>query len=106
MSQIPYRGSWSMIRLSRFCLGNWQAISLRKRSNVQRENILALQPAEKASTLYWQRAISKQRKLERMWDETAQHYEVDVLCGYFREDSISTLEPVCAEHTATHGRFY
>jgi hypothetical protein len=48
-------------------------------------------------------------KLERMWDEIAQQYEVDVLCGYFRsafanEESISTLERVCAEHTATHGR--
>ena len=47
--------------------------------------------------------------LERMWDEIAQHYEVDVLCGYFRsafanEESISTLERVCAEHTAAHGR--
>jgi DNA-binding NarL/FixJ family response regulator len=47
-------------------------------------------------------------KLERMWDEIAQLYEVDVLCGYFRsafanEESISTLERVCAEHTAAHG---
>ena len=47
--------------------------------------------------------------LERMWDEIAQHYEVDVLCGYFRsafanEESISTLERVCAEHTAAHCR--
>ena len=47
--------------------------------------------------------------LERLWDEIAQHYEVDVLCGYFRsafanEESISTLERVCAEHTAAHGR--
>jgi DNA-binding NarL/FixJ family response regulator len=46
--------------------------------------------------------------LERLWDEIAQHYEVDVLCGYFRsafanEESISTLERVCAEHTAAHG---
>jgi DNA-binding NarL/FixJ family response regulator len=47
--------------------------------------------------------------LERMWDEIAQHYEVDVLCGYFRsafanEENISTLERVCAEHSAAHGR--
>jgi DNA-binding NarL/FixJ family response regulator len=46
--------------------------------------------------------------LERLWDEIAQHYEVDVLCGYFRttfanEESISTLERVCAEHRAAHG---
>jgi CheY-like chemotaxis protein len=46
--------------------------------------------------------------LERLWDEIAQRYEVDVLCGYFRsafanEESISTLERVCAEHTAAHG---
>jgi len=47
--------------------------------------------------------------LERMWDEIAQYYDVDILCGYFRsafvsEESISTLERVCAEHTAVHGR--
>jgi len=47
--------------------------------------------------------------LERMWDGIAQRYEVEVLCGYYRsafagEDSISTLERVCAEHTAAHGR--
>jgi hypothetical protein len=47
--------------------------------------------------------------LERMWDEIAQDYAVDVLCGYFRsafanEKSISTLERVCAEHTTAHGR--
>ena len=46
--------------------------------------------------------------LERMWDEIAQQYEVDVLCGYFRsafanEESASTLERICAEHTAAHG---
>jgi DNA-binding NarL/FixJ family response regulator len=46
--------------------------------------------------------------LERMWGEIAQQYEVDVLCGYFRsafanEESISTLERLCAEHTAAHG---
>jgi len=46
--------------------------------------------------------------LERLWDEIAQHYEVDVLCGYFRsafanEKSISALERVCAEHTAARG---
>lgn len=48
-------------------------------------------------------------KLEHMWDEIAQRYEIDVLCGYFRsafvsKGSISTLERVCAEHTVTHGR--
>jgi len=48
-------------------------------------------------------------KLERMWDGIAQRYEVEVLCGYFRsafasEESLSTLERVCAEHTAAHGR--
>jgi len=47
--------------------------------------------------------------LERMWDEIAQHYDVDILCGYFRsvfasKESISTLERVCAEHTAVHGK--
>jgi len=47
--------------------------------------------------------------LERMWDEIAQNYEVDALCGYFRsafasEESISMLEQVCAEHAAAHGR--
>ena len=48
-------------------------------------------------------------KLERLWDEIARRSEVDVLCGYFRsafasEESISTLERVCAEHTAALGR--
>jgi len=47
--------------------------------------------------------------LERMWDEIAQYYEVNVLCGYFRSsfasaESIPTLERVCAEHSAAHGR--
>ena len=47
--------------------------------------------------------------LERMWDEIAQHYDVDILCGYFRsafasKESSSTLERVCAEHTAVHGK--
>jgi len=47
--------------------------------------------------------------LERMWDEIAQIYEVDLLCGYFRstfanEKSTSALERVCAEHTAVRGR--
>jgi len=47
--------------------------------------------------------------LERMWDEIAQHYDVDIPCGYFRsafvsEESTSPLERVCAEHTAVHGR--
>jgi len=46
--------------------------------------------------------------LERMWDEIAHEYEVDVLCGYFRsafanEESTSSLERVCAEHTVAHG---
>ena len=47
--------------------------------------------------------------LERMWNEIGRHYELDILCGYFRsdfatEEEISTLERVCAEHTAAHGR--
>ena len=48
-------------------------------------------------------------KLERMWDQIAKHYEIDVLCGYFRsafagEGSISALERICAEHTARQRR--
>ena len=47
--------------------------------------------------------------LERMWNEIASCYELDILCGYFqsafsREGCISTLERVCAEHSAAHGR--
>ena len=46
-------------------------------------------------------------RLERMWDEIAQLYEVDILCGYFRsafaEEDTATLERVCAEHTSAHG---
>lgn len=50
-------------------------------------------------------------KLERMWHEVASCYELDILCGYFqsafsREESISTLERVCAEHSAVHGLGY
>jgi DNA-binding NarL/FixJ family response regulator len=47
--------------------------------------------------------------LERLWDEIARHYKVDVLCGYFRSafaspESVSVLERICAEHSAAHGR--
>jgi DNA-binding NarL/FixJ family response regulator len=47
-------------------------------------------------------------KLERMWDEIAQRYDVAVMCGYFRStiagENISTLERICAEHSAEYGR--
>ena len=41
--------------------------------------------------------------LERLWNEMAQLYEIDILCAYFRSDfatdkDISILERVCAEH--------
>ena len=46
-------------------------------------------------------------RLERMWDEIAQLYEVDILCGYLRsafaEEDTATLERVCAEHTSAQG---
>jgi len=47
-------------------------------------------------------------KLEQMWDEIAQRYEVDILCGYFLsafegEEHISTLERICAGHSAVLG---
>jgi DNA-binding NarL/FixJ family response regulator len=47
--------------------------------------------------------------LEGMWNEIGTHYELDILCGYFRsdfatEEDMSTLERVCAEHTAANGR--
>jgi CheY-like chemotaxis protein len=46
--------------------------------------------------------------LERMWNEIGTHYELDMLFGYFRSDfatdeDISTLERVCAEHSAVYG---
>jgi hypothetical protein len=46
--------------------------------------------------------------LERMWNEIGPHFELDILCGYFRndfatEEDISTLERVCAEHSAVYG---
>ena len=72
--------------------------------------ILALQSVgEGVHTLLAAGNLEATIMLECMWDEIAQHYEVDVLCGYFRsafanEESISTLERVCAEHTAAHGR--
>jgi DNA-binding NarL/FixJ family response regulator len=48
-------------------------------------------------------------KLESMWNDIAKDHDIDILCGYFRsafasEESTSTLERVCAEHTAAHGR--
>jgi DNA-binding NarL/FixJ family response regulator len=47
--------------------------------------------------------------LERMWNEIGTQYGLDILCAYFRSDSateedISTIERVCAEHSAAHGR--
>ena len=47
--------------------------------------------------------------LERLCNEIAQHYQLDVLCGYFRsafasDESVSTLDRVCAEHSAVYGR--
>jgi CheY-like chemotaxis protein len=47
--------------------------------------------------------------LERMWNDIAPCYGLDVLCGYFRgafagEENIPTLQQVCAEHTSAHGR--
>lgn len=46
-------------------------------------------------------------RLERLWNEIAQPYEVDILCGYFRsafaEKDTATLEKICAEHTSAHG---
>ena len=47
-------------------------------------------------------------KLERMWNEIGTHHELDLLFGYFRsdfatEEDISTLERVCAEHSAVYG---
>lgn len=47
--------------------------------------------------------------LERTWNEIGTHYELDILCGYFRSDfaaqeDISMLERVCAEHAAVYGR--
>jgi DNA-binding NarL/FixJ family response regulator len=47
-------------------------------------------------------------QLERMWNEVAQAFELDILCAYFRssfvsEENASTLERVSAEHSAVHG---
>lgn len=46
--------------------------------------------------------------LERLWNEMAKLHELDILCAYFRSDfaaaeNISTLERICAEHSAVHG---
>ena len=46
--------------------------------------------------------------LERMWNEIGARYGLDMLFGYFRsdfatEEEISTLERVCAEHSAVYG---
>jgi hypothetical protein len=47
--------------------------------------------------------------LERLWDEIAHDYQIQVLCGYLRtafesEASTSTIERIRAEHSAAHGR--
>ena len=47
--------------------------------------------------------------LERLCDEIARRYQVDILCGYFRnafanEETSATLDRICAQHTAAHGR--
>jgi len=47
--------------------------------------------------------------LERLWNEIARGYELDILCGYFGNAfttyaNISMLETICAEHSAAHGR--
>ena len=47
--------------------------------------------------------------LERLWNEMAARHEIDILCAYFRsdfaeEENLSTLERICAEHSAVHGR--
>lgn len=44
-----------------YSLGNWQAISLRKQPEAQRENILTSQSVEKPSTLYLQRVTWRRR---------------------------------------------
>jgi len=46
--------------------------------------------------------------LERLWNEMAKLYEIDILCAYLRSDfatneDISTLARVCAEHSAVYG---
>ena len=46
--------------------------------------------------------------LERLWNEMAELYDVDILCGYFgsdfaTEEDTSILERVCAEHSAARG---
>ena len=44
--------------------------------------------------------------LERMWNEIAQLYDVEILCGYFRSsfpEEDTALERVCAEHTSALG---
>ena len=88
----------------------WMGDLITEAAKGARENILALQSVgEGVHTLLAAGNLEATIMLECMWDEIAQHYEVDVLRGYFRsafanEESILTLERVCAEHTAAHGR--
>jgi DNA-binding NarL/FixJ family response regulator len=47
--------------------------------------------------------------LEHLWDEIAQDYQAQVLCGYLRDtfartENTSVLEQICAEHSVAHGR--
>jgi hypothetical protein len=80
-----------------------------KAAKQARVKVVALQLVEKAFTVYWQqRYLDATIALERLWNEMAKLCEIDILCGYFRSDfatndDISTLERVCAEHSAAYG---
>jgi DNA-binding NarL/FixJ family response regulator len=46
-------------------------------------------------------------QLERLWDEIAMRYDIDILCGYLlgdfrRRENSYVFERICAEHTAVY----
>jgi hypothetical protein len=48
-------------------------------------------------------------QVERVWDELAKTYDVDIMCGYVlgsldREQESYNYERICAEHSAVGSR--
>lgn len=63
---------------------------------------------EGVNTLLAAGNVEAAMSLERMWNEIAQPYELQILCAYFRsafpnEENTLTAKRICAEHSAVHG---
>ena len=62
-----------------------------------------------APVLWAQNKTDAAIQLERLWDEIAKTYEVDILCGYVltglqREQQGHIYERICAEHSAVRSQ--